>query len=104
MERHEDVVVIEAPFDWDDVGSWQALSRLNEQDDHGNVAIGEHLGIDTKGCIVQSPNGHMVVTIDCEDLIVVQSGNATLVAPKASEERVREAVAALKKSGREDLV
>ncbi len=104
MERHEDVVVIEAPFDWDDVGSWQALSRLNENDEHGNVAIGEHLGIDTKGCIIQSPPGHMVVTIDCEDLIVVQAGNATLVAPKASEERVREAVAALKASGREGLV
>ena len=103
MERHPNVIVIEAPFDWDDVGSWQALSRLQPQDDSGNAVVGSHIGIDTNNCIVFGDDDHTIVTIDLDDLIVVQTGDATLVAPKSSEERVREAVAALKASGRGEL-
>ncbi|MEM9365426.1 MAG: mannose-1-phosphate guanylyltransferase [Planctomycetota bacterium] len=103
MERHPNVIVIEAPFDWDDVGSWQALSRLQPQDESGNAVIGSHIGIDTQDCIVFGNADHTIVTIDLDDLIVVQTGDATLVAPKSSEERVREAVAALKQSGRSQL-
>ena len=54
-----------------------------------------HIGIDTKGAIVHANPGHTIVTIDVEDLIVVQTPDATLVAPKHAEERVREAVKAL---------
>ncbi|MEM6979054.1 MAG: mannose-1-phosphate guanylyltransferase [Planctomycetota bacterium] len=99
MERHERVLVIPAPFDWDDVGSWQAVSRLHPTDDVGNVAVGTHVNIDSRGCIVHGDPDHVIVTIDTEDLIVVQTGDATLVAPKRSEERVREAVAELKRRG-----
>lgn len=99
MENYDNVVVIEAPFPWDDVGSWQALSRLHEPDPHDNTVVGSHVGIDTSGCIVVSEPGHTIVTIDVQDLIVVQTGDATLVAPKHAEERVREAVKALQERG-----
>lgn len=102
MERYDNVVVIEAPFPWDDVGSWQALSRLHEPDENGNTVVGSHIGIDTKGTIVHGDPGHTIVTIDVEDLIVVQTANATLVAPKHAEERVREAVKALEAKGMTD--
>lgn len=95
MENYENVVVIEAPFPWDDVGSWQALSRLHQPDANDNTVVGSHIGIDTKGSIVHAQPGHTIVTIDVEDLIVVQTADATLVAPKHAEERVREAVKAL---------
>lgn len=95
MERYENVVVIEAPFPWDDVGSWQALSRLHEPDADNNTVVGSHIGIDTRGCIVHGDDDHTIVTIDLDDLIVVHTGDATLVAPKHAEERVREAVKAL---------
>ena len=95
MERYENVAVIEAPFSWDDVGSWQALSRLREPDSNNNTVIGSHIGIDTRGTIVYGDESHMIVTIDIEDLIVVHTADATLVAPKHAEERVREAVKAL---------
>ncbi len=52
MERYDNVVVIEAPFPWDDVGSWQALSRLHEPDADGNTVVGSHIGIDTHGSII----------------------------------------------------
>jgi mannose-1-phosphate guanylyltransferase len=95
MERYENVVVVEAPFPWDDVGSWQALSRLHEPDADGNTVVGSHIGIDTHGSIIHGEAGHTIVTIDIDDLIVVQTPDATLVAPKHAEERVREAVKAL---------
>lgn len=102
MEDFDNVAVIEAPFPWDDVGSWQALSRLHEPDADGNTVVGSHIGIDTRGSIVHSEAGHTIVTIDVEDLIIVQTGDATLVAPKHAEERVREAVKALEQQGQSD--
>ncbi|MEO1525574.1 MAG: mannose-1-phosphate guanylyltransferase [Planctomycetota bacterium] len=104
MESYPNVVVIEAPFSWDDVGSWQSLSRLHEPDESGNTVVGEHVGIDTQGSIIFGSPDHTIVTIGVEDLIVVQTKDATLVAPKAAEERVREAVARLKELGRTDVL
>ena len=100
MESYPNRVVIEAPFSWDDVGSWQSLGRLHKADEHGNTVVGDHVGIDTTGSIIFGDADHTIVTIGCEDLIVVQTKDATLVAPKAAEERVREAVKALQESGR----
>jgi mannose-1-phosphate guanylyltransferase len=99
MERHDNVAVIEAPFNWDDVGSWQAISRLSEPDSHGNSVRGTHVGIDTKNTIIYGSADHAIITIDVDDLVVVHTKNATLVAPKRSEERVREAVKELEARG-----
>ena len=104
MESYPNVVVLEAPFSWDDVGSWQSLGRLHDQDDQGNTVVGDHIGIDTTGSIVFGSPDHTIVTIGVEDLIVVQTKDATLVAPKAAEERVREAVAKLKELRRNDIL
>ncbi|QEF96811.1 Mannose-1-phosphate guanylyltransferase [Stieleria maiorica] len=104
MESYANVAVIEAPFSWDDVGSWQSLGRLHEADADGNTVVGDHLGIDTSGSIIFGQPGHTIVTIGVEDLIVVQTGDATLVAPKSAEERVREAVKRLKETGRTDCL
>lgn len=104
METYDNVVVIEAPFDWDDVGSWQAIARMHPADEQGNTVVGSHLGIDTSGCIVRTHGDHTVVTIDVDDLIIVQTEDATLVAKKESEERVREVVEAMNQRGRKDCL
>ena len=66
--------------------------------------VGSHLGIDTQGAIIHAQPGHTIVTIDIEDLIVVQTNDATLVAPKHAEERVREVVKELEARGQVDLL
>lgn len=99
MERHPKVAVIEAPFQWDDVGSWQAMSRLLKPDSNGNAVEGPFLGIDSKNLIVRSEPDHLVVTIGMQDVIVVHTKDATLVAPKQEEERVREVVKQLQELG-----
>ena len=99
MERHPKVAVIEAPFQWDDVGSWQAMSRLLKPDAHGNTVEGPFLGIDSKNLIVRTEANHLVVTIGMQEVIVVHTKDATLVAPKHEEERVREVVKQLQELG-----
>ncbi|MEM8669753.1 MAG: mannose-1-phosphate guanylyltransferase [Planctomycetota bacterium] len=104
MESYDNVVMIEAPFPWDDVGSWQALSRLHESDANGNTVVGSHVGIDTKSTIIHSQPGHTIVTIDVDEMIVVQTPDATLVAPKHAEERVREVAKELERRRLEELL
>ena len=104
MEKYQPVIVLEAPFTWDDLGSWQAISRLAAPDSQGNTVQGNHVGIDSQNCIVRSEADHTIVTIGVEDLIVVQTKDATLVAPKSAEERIREVVKRLGDEGRHDLL
>ncbi len=104
MEKANQVVVIEAPFSWDDLGSWRSLARLRGEDEAGNTIVGQHLGIDTTGTIVRCDEGNLVVTIGLRDCIVVQSGGATLVADKNCEEQVREVVSQLRVKGWEQFL
>ena len=99
MERYDDVGVIEATFNWDDVGSWQAIGRLTPPDEQGNCVQGKYLPIQSQRMIVFGDPDHLVVTIGLQDTIVVHTPNATLVAPKHEEERVREVVKQLQARG-----
>ena len=93
------VLVLHAPYQWDDVGSWLALERRNPQDAGGNTVQGLHAGVDTSGCVIVSDPDHLVGTLGVTDLIVIQSGNATLVAPKDREGEVKKLVDAIKAKG-----
>lgn len=104
MEHAQDVVVIEAPYRWDDLGSWQALARLHGQDEHGNTIIGQHLGVRTSGTIVRGPAEHLIVTLGIKDCVVVHTPDATLVANKHEEEAIREVVKLLQERGLKHLL
>jgi len=99
MEQARDVAVIEAPFTWDDVGAWQAVARLARSDADGNTVSGRHLGIDTQGCIVRTDEHHLVATVGVNDLIVVHTPDATLVANRHDEEAIRRIVRLLEERG-----
>lgn len=92
MEHYRPVVVIEAPFTWDDVGSWQALSRSLGVDASGNTIVGKHIGVRTTGSIVRTTPNHLVATLGISDAIVIHTPDATLVANKHDEEAIREIV------------
>jgi len=99
LEKARDVVVLEAPFTWDDVGSWHALSRLVGPDPAGNSVLGQHCGLDTHNCIIRSSDRHLVATIGLEDCIVVHTGDVTLVARKDDENAMRRLVELLGQQG-----
>lgn len=95
LERAQDVVVVEAPFHWDDVGSWLSLPRLNGADSERNTVDGPFCGVDTQGCIVRTTDDHLVATLGLRDLIIVHTKDATLVADASQSERIKEVLAHL---------
>jgi len=99
MEHATDVAVIEAPFDWDDLGGWQSLARLLGSDSRGNTLVGKQLAMNSSGTIVRSTDDHLVVTLGMTDCIVVHTEDATLVANKHDEESIRAVVRELQNRG-----
>ncbi|MDP7266820.1 MAG: mannose-1-phosphate guanylyltransferase [Pirellulales bacterium] len=99
MEHATDIVVLEAPFDWDDVGNWTALSRLRGEDEEGNTIDARHLGLNTTGSIVRGRGDHLLVTLGLSDCIVVHTPDATLVANRNDEESIRKLVQLIEEKG-----
>jgi mannose-1-phosphate guanylyltransferase len=99
MEHAKNVAVVEAPFDWDDLGSWKSLSRLAGSDRFDNTVIGRHLSMNTAGTIVRTSDDHLIVTVGLKDMLVVHTPEATLVANKHDEEAIREIVKQLEARG-----
>ena len=87
MEKTKNIVVAECGFNWDDVGSWTSLANHFAVDEHGNVKLGRVRSLDTSGSILVSDALHEIAVFGVDDLIVVHTGNATLVcaADKAAE-------------------
>lgn len=81
MERSERVATVRATFTWDDVGSWEALSRTRPSDAQGNVSVGTSRAVDARGNVVFAEEGE-VVLFGVEDLVVVRTGDKTLVLPR----------------------
>ena len=95
MEKYPEVVVVPAPFAWDDVGNWNSLARLVPPDSDDNHVVGEHLSLQSRNCVVQATGNHMVVIAGVSNLVVVQTPDATLIADRNQEELVRQIVPAL---------
>jgi mannose-1-phosphate guanylyltransferase len=95
LEHDRDQCVLEAPFGWDDVGSWAALPRLRGTDAAGNTIDGIHVGLETEGCVIRSADGHLVATVGVRDLVIVHTADATLVARKGDDDSLKKLVGSL---------
>ena len=103
MERAEDVAVIPVDIGWSDVGDWTALSELLPADEEGNVVVGQHVGLDTRGCLIHGSH-RLVTTIGLEGMIVVDTEDALLVCPRERAQEVRDLVRKLKESDKEEYL
>ena len=101
MEKAPEVMVIQAPYQWDDVGSWLALERRNPQDADGNTILATHCGINTTHSVIVGDAGKLITTIGVSNLLIIQDGDAILVADRREEATVKDIVAKLKKGGLE---
>jgi mannose-1-phosphate guanylyltransferase len=95
------VLVLKAPYTWDDVGSWLALERRNAQDAAHNTVQGLHCGVETEDCVIVSDGEHLIGTLGVRDLIIIRDGNATLVTTRKKESDVKKLVDAIKAKGLE---
>jgi mannose-1-phosphate guanylyltransferase len=82
LERSSKVAFVRATFQWDDVGSWEALARTRPCDGEGNVLLGSAHAVESRGNIAMAEEGS-VVLFGVEDLVVVRSGETVLVAHRA---------------------
>jgi mannose-1-phosphate guanylyltransferase len=99
MEKATNAVIVEMALVWDDLGSWNALSRHHDQDEQGNVIMALHAGMDTRGCILAAEPDHLIATLGVKDLIVVQTPDATLICDRSRAGEVKALVDFLRARG-----
>ncbi len=90
MEKADNVSVVPAAFDWDDVGSWTAVERHAPKDASGNVLRGETYLLDTHNCTIVDESGRATVLLGVRDLVVVHTPDATLICPKERCENIKD--------------
>jgi mannose-1-phosphate guanylyltransferase len=80
LERSGSVAVVSGAFAWDDIGTWQALTRVRPKDPSGNVVVGSVFTHESEDCIIWSDRDTVVLS-GVRDLIVVQANGRILVMP-----------------------
>jgi mannose-1-phosphate guanylyltransferase/mannose-6-phosphate isomerase len=98
LEVSGKVAVLPTGLDWSDVGSLLAIEKLGTPDERGNVLVGRVFDIDSRNILAYSVD-HLLATLGLEDVIVVDTSDATLVAAKDRAQDVRMLVEALKAAG-----
>lgn len=93
LEKASNVVVLPASFAWDDVGSWSAVQGHCAPDDAGNTLRGDTLVEEGRGNIVFSESGHLTAVLGLDDMIVIHTKDATLVAPKSRSQEIKKLLA-----------
>lgn len=91
MEKTSRSAVVPAEFGWSDVGSFSSLADVQTPDAAGNVTIGDVILEDAKNCFVSSEN-KLVTLLGVDDLVVVSTDDAVLVAPKSRDQDIKRIV------------
>ncbi|TDR48406.1 mannose-1-phosphate guanylyltransferase [Tahibacter aquaticus] len=89
MEKAARRAVVPAAFDWSDIGSWKAVSDLEaESDEHGNRVRGQAILVESANCYIQSDK-RMVAAVGVNDLVIVDTDDAVLVAHRDRAQQVK---------------
>jgi mannose-1-phosphate guanylyltransferase len=104
MEHSRNVRVLEVSYRWSDVGDWRALAALLGVDSAGNAIQGHVIAKETTNSILVSDDGGLIATLGIDDLVVVHSGKATLVARKDQLDKLKTLVESLRGIGHESYL
>lgn len=102
MERADRVAVIPVDIGWSDVGDWHTLTTIAGNGD--NVVQAEHLGLDTTNTLVYSDGDRLIVTVGLDNFLVIDTGDALMIAPRDRAQDVKQIVDELKRRGRTDVL
>ncbi len=100
MEHAENIALLRADFHWSDIGSWKAVAEQLPADSEGNTVVGENLLVGSSNTHVQSDH-RLIAAVGVDNLLVVDTPDAVLVANKDASQQVKEVVAQLKAKGHE---
>jgi len=90
--------VVEADIGWSDVGSWDAVYEISDHDGQGNSLAGNVLNLDCKNSLIRSQS-KLLAAIGLEDVVVVETPDAILLARRGESQRVKDVVEVLKERG-----
>jgi mannose-1-phosphate guanylyltransferase/mannose-6-phosphate isomerase len=99
MEKSDNVVVVPLNAQWNDIGAWPALYDIGNKDANGNVTKGDVIIQDTTNTYINADH-HMVVAIGVDNLIIIDTPDATFVATQDKAQEVKSIVKSLQASGR----
>ena len=97
MEKSDKVKVIPSDIAWSDVGSFDALYEELPKDENGNTLNDKHISVDSKNNLIYAKDRY-IATVDMEDCIIVDTGDALLVSKKGSSQKVKQVVAQIRKT------
>ncbi|WP_295814182.1 mannose-1-phosphate guanylyltransferase/mannose-6-phosphate isomerase [uncultured Nitratireductor sp.] len=103
MEKTDRAAVVPLDAGWNDIGSWSAIWEAHDKDADGNALTGDVLQVASRNSIV-SAQKRLVAIVGVEDLVVVETADAVLVAKRDTVQRVKDIVAQLKSAGRTEHV
>jgi mannose-1-phosphate guanylyltransferase / mannose-6-phosphate isomerase len=95
------LAVIPTDVGWSDVGAWSSVWEINDKDENNNSIEGDVIAEQTKNCLIKSERG-LVVTIGCEDMVIVDSDDAIMIAAKDKTQDVKKIVEKLKTEKRNE--
>ena len=101
MEKSDNVVVVPLDAGWSDVGSWQALYDIGAKDSSGNVFKGDVIAKDTTNTYIYASH-HMVTAVGVDNLVVIDTPDATFIASHDKAHEVKSIVESLQKKGRDE--
>ena len=99
VRTSDEVATVRATFSWDDVGSWEALARTRECDAAGNVIVGSGRAVESERNIIFAEGGE-VVLFGTQDLVVVRTGEKTIVLPRSRASELKTLLARLEGNDR----
>lgn len=102
MERAERVAVLPIDIGWSDVGDWDTLAALANPAGQGSNT--EHVGLDTQDTLVYSADHKVIATVGLDNFLVIDTGDALLVAPRDRAQDVKKIVDELRRRGRTDVL
>jgi mannose-1-phosphate guanylyltransferase/mannose-6-phosphate isomerase len=91
MEKADNCAVVSGDFGWSDIGSWKAISELYESDDCGNRVDGKAVLVHSQDCFIQGDK-RLVAAVGVKDLLIVDTGDAVLVADREHAQNVKQVV------------
>ncbi|MEG2232343.1 MAG: mannose-1-phosphate guanylyltransferase [Lachnospiraceae bacterium] len=103
MEKAKNIYILPGTFGWDDVGSWLAVERIKTSNEFGNVVNGNIITVDTHNCIIQGDK-KLIATVGLDDLIVVDTDDATLICAKDSAGDIKKVLENLKICNRDEYI
>jgi mannose-1-phosphate guanylyltransferase/mannose-6-phosphate isomerase len=102
MEKTTRAAVVPVSCGWSDIGSWDALWAVSQRDSDGNRLEGDVIAIDSHNCFVRGHERRLIAALGLDDMVVVDTPDAVMIAPRARVQDVKQLVERIKADGRQE--